>query len=119
MTLKRLDKIYTKDLAEVGYVSARECNELGVAHSSLGCYRISVSFCKVTLLAVGGQPGCSTGVLIGGHYGVSKHGFRARCDYFVKCHNCKEILAGRDFATHTGNLLTAACCLSPTCEQFG
>ncbi|KAL3139573.1 hypothetical protein ABBQ38_003893 [Trebouxia sp. C0009 RCD-2024] len=72
MTLKRLDKIYTKDLAEVGYVSAR------------------------------GQPGCSTGVLIGGHYGVSKHGFRARCDYFVKCHNCKEILAGRDFATHTG-----------------
>ena len=77
-------------------------SELALA-DSLVYFLCTASPSQLTLLAVGGQPGCSIGILIAGHHAVSKYGRASRCNYFVRCCNCKEIVAGRDFATHTDN----------------
>ncbi|DBB04077.1 hypothetical protein WJX77_001995 [Trebouxia sp. C0004] len=75
-----LDKVYTKSLAEVGLLVTR--------------YSV----------------GCSKGIFLGGHYAVTPKavlhsggkGTVKRCEYFIKCCNCSELLAARDFAEHTG-----------------
>ncbi|KAL0040951.1 hypothetical protein WJX79_011124 [Trebouxia sp. C0005] len=75
-----LDKMYTKSLAEVGLLVTRY------------------------------SEGCSRGTFLGGHYAMTPKavlhsrgkGLVKRCEYFIKCCNCSEVLAARDFPEHTG-----------------
>ncbi|KAL0056329.1 hypothetical protein WJX82_010064 [Trebouxia sp. C0006] len=79
-----LDRVYTKSLAEVGLLVNRY------------------------------SEGCSKGLFLGGHYSVTPKavlhnggkGTIKRCEYFIKCCNCSELLSARDFPEHTGGKTT-------------
>ncbi len=56
--------------------------------------------------------GVLQGIFLGGHYSVTPKavlhgggkGIVKRCEYFIKCCNCSQLLAARDFPEHTGEL---------------